>query len=254
MDDAGPRIRTEPSHRRVRIVFGGAVIVDTDDALYVWENPHYPQFYVPLAALAEGVLVPTETVTRSPSRGPAVHFTVRGADGREAVDAAWCHSQSPAEPLRDRVRFDFDAMDAWFEEGEEIFVHPRSPETRIQILPSSRHVVVSVDGVVVADTVRPTFLYETRLIRRTYVPKLDVRLDLLTPTSTESRCPYKGTARWWSVTTPSGVEVDLAWSYPTPHRESAPIAGLVAFYDERVDLTIDGVLQERPRNAIARSA
>jgi uncharacterized protein (DUF427 family) len=251
MDDTRPRVRTEPSRKRVRIVFGGEVVVDTDDALYVWENPHYPQYYVPKGALAPGLLAPSETVTRSPSRGPAVHFTVR-AGGRDAVDAAWCHAESPVEELRDRIRFDFDAMDAWFEEDEEVFVHPRSPETRIQVLPSSRRVVVAVGGVVVAETTRPTFLHETRLIRRTYVPKLDVHLDLLIRTDTTSRCPYKGTARYWSVATPAGVEVDLAWSYPPPHRESAPIAGLVAFWDERVDLTIDGVLQERPRSAVAR--
>jgi uncharacterized protein (DUF427 family) len=248
------RVHIEPSNKRVRIVFGGTVIADSDDALYVWEGPHYPQYYLPVADVAAGVLAPTDTVTRSTSRGPAVHFTVRGADGREAVDAAWCHAESPVEQLRDRVRFAFDAMDAWFEEDEEIFVHPRSPETRVQILPSSRHVAISVGGVVVADSTRPTFLHETRIIRRTYVPRLDVRLDLLTPTDTTSRCPYKGTARWWSVTTPAGVETDLAWSYPTPHRESAPIAGLVAFYDERVDLTIDGVLQERPRTPFIRNA
>jgi uncharacterized protein (DUF427 family) len=250
--DERPRVRTEPSHKRVRILFGGQVIVDTDDALYVWENPNYPQFYIPLADVAPGALQPTATVSRSPSRGPAVHWTVRGADGREAVDAAWSHSESPVEALRDRVRFEFDAMDSWFEEDEEIFVHPRSPTTRIQILASSRHVTVAVGGAVVADTGRPTFLHETGLIRRTYVPKLDVRLDLLTPTDTTSRCPYKGTARWWSVATPEGVEVDLAWSYPTPHRESAPIAGLVAFYDERVDLTIDGVPQPRPKTPFVR--
>jgi uncharacterized protein (DUF427 family) len=250
MDERRPAVRTEPSRKRVRIVFGGMVIVDTDDALYVWEGRYYPQYYVPLADVAPGVLEPTATVTRSTSRGPAVHSTVR-AGGREAVDAAWCHSESAVEALRDRVRFDFDAMDGWFEEDEEIFVHPRSPSTRVQILPSSRHVVISVGGDVVADTVRPTFLHETGLIRRTYVPKLDVRLDLLTPTDTVSRCPYKGTARWWSVTTPDGVEADLAWSYPTPHRESALVAGLVAFYDERVDVSIDGVPQERPATPFA---
>src|SRR5690242_14113336 len=154
MDEPRPRVRTEPSRKRVRIVFDGSVVVDTDDALYVWENPNYPQFYVPRDAVAPGLLVPTGTVTRSPSRGPAVHFTVR-AGGREAVDAAWCHADSPVEELRDRVRFDFDAMDAWFEEDEEIFVHPRSPETRIAILASSRHVVVAGGGVVVAETRRP---------------------------------------------------------------------------------------------------
>jgi uncharacterized protein (DUF427 family) len=238
------RVRIEPSHKRVRILFGGTVIVDTTDALYVWEGPHYPQYYVPLADVLDGVLVPTETVTRSPSRGPAVHYTVRVGD-REAVDAAWRHAESPIDELRDRARFAFDAMDAWFEEDEEIIVHPRDPATRVQILPSSRHVVVEIDGVVVADTHHPTFLHETHLPRRTYIPKVDVRMDLLEPTDTVTRCPYKGTARYWTVTTPTGRHEDVVWSYPAPLRESAPIAGLLAFYDDRVDLIVDGVRQER---------
>jgi uncharacterized protein (DUF427 family) len=246
MSERRGAVRTEPSHKRVRVVFGGRQIVDTTDALYVFEHPHYPQYYLPLADVADGVLVPTGTTTRSPSRGDASHFTVR-VDGHEAVDAAWTYADSPLEELRDRVRLDFDAMDAWFEEDEEIFVHPRSPTARIQILPSSRHVVVRVDGQVVAETRRPTFLYETGLPRRTYVNKLDVRMDLLTPTDSSSRCPYKGTARWWTVTTPTGTHEDLAWSYPTPVRESQPIAGLVAFYDEKVDLELDGEPQPRPR-------
>jgi uncharacterized protein (DUF427 family) len=133
-------------------------------------------------------------------------------------------------------------MDAWFEEDEEIFVHPRDPATRVQILPSSRHVTIEVDGVTVADTSHPTLLYETHLPRRTYIPKVDVRMDLLTPTSSTTRCPYKGSARYWSL---PGND-DIAWSYPTPLGESAEIAGLVAFYDERVDVTVDGVRQARP--------
>ncbi len=234
------RVRTAPSGKRVRIVLGGEVIVDTIDALYVWEGPHYPQYYVPLADVVAGALVPTATTKRSPSRGTASYFTVRG-DGTERVDAAWTYPESPIDGLRDRVRFEFDAMDAWFEEDEEIFVHPRSPSTRIQILPSSRRVVVTVDGIVVAESDRPTFLHETGLRRRTYLPKLDVRMDLLVPTSTTSRCPYKGTAVWWSLVTPSAEHTDLVWSYPSPLRESAPIAGLLAFYDERVALEVDGV-------------
>jgi uncharacterized protein (DUF427 family) len=142
-------------------------------------------------------------------------------------------------------------MDAWFEEDEEIFVHPRSPNTRIQILPSSRHVTVMVDDIVIADSHRPTFLHETGLIRRTYFSKLDVRMDLLTPTDTTSRCPYKGIARYWTLDTPSGQHADLAWSYPSPFRESAPVAGLVAFYDERVDMAVDGNQLDRPRSARA---
>ena len=144
-------VRTEPSHKRVRIAFGGDVIVDTDDALYVWEIPYYPQYYIPLGDVADGVLHPSATQTRSPSRGTADHSTVRVGD-REAPDAAWRYPDSPIEALRERVRFDWGAMDAWFEEDEEIFVHPRDPSTRVHILPSSRHVTITIDGVLVADT------------------------------------------------------------------------------------------------------
>ena len=234
MSDQRGRVRTAPSDKRVRIWFGGVPIVDTVDALYVWENPYYPQYYVPMTAVTDDVLVATSTRTRSPSRGDASHYTVR-AGGREAIDAAWSYPDSPLDELRDRVRFDFPAMDAWFEENEEIFVHPRDPATRIQILSSSRHAVVSVGGTIVAESDRPTFLFETHLSRRTYFPRFDVSMDLLVPSTTTSGCPYKGTAVYWSLP----GEPDIAWSYPTPLPESERIAGLIAFYDDRVDLRVD---------------
>ena len=249
--DSEADVRFEPSHKRVRVVFGGEVIVDTDDALYVWEIPFFPQYYLPLGDVAGDVLHPTATTTTSPDRGTARHFTVR-AGGREAVDAAWSYPDSPVEALRGRVRLDWRAMDAWFEEDEEVFVHPRDPATRVQILPSSRHVVVSVGGVVVAESRRPLLLYETHLPRRTYVPKLDVRMGLLTPSATTTMCPYKGTARYWTLTTPEAVHPDLVWSYPAPFRESAPIAGHLAFFDERVDVVVDGVPQPRPWTSAPR--
>jgi uncharacterized protein (DUF427 family) len=245
MNTSRGAVRTAPSDKRVRVFFGGRQIVDTTDALYVWENPNYPQYYLPLRDVTEGALQPSDTTKRSPSRGTASYFTVRAGD-RVAHDAAWTYPDSPLEELRERIRIEFDAMDAWFEEDEEIIVHPRSPTARVQILPSSRHVVVSVDGTVVADTHRPTFLYETGLPRRTYFNKLDVRMDLLTPTETTSRCPYKGVARYWTINTPTGSHPDLAWSYPTPLRESVQVTGLIAFYDEKVDVTVDGERLERP--------
>jgi uncharacterized protein (DUF427 family) len=246
MQEARGRSKIEPSPKRVRIVMGGEVIADTTDALWVWENPWYPQYYVPLRDIREGALEPTATMTRSPTRGSARHFTVRGG-GRVAVDAAWCHEDSPIDELRDRIRFDWAAMDAWFEEDEEVFVHPRNPYTRVDILASSRHVEVEVGGNVVAASTRPTFLFETNLPRRTYFPKLDVRMELLVASDTSSMCPYKGTARYWSLADLEADGVDIAWSYPAPFRESEPIAGLVAFYDERVDVRVDGQLQPRPR-------
>jgi uncharacterized protein (DUF427 family) len=250
MNEQRGRVRTEPSQKRVRVVLGGKLIVDTNDALYVWEGPNYPQYYLPIADVADGVLHPSATTAHSPSRGTATYYTVR-AGGVERVDAAYSYDDSPMEGLRGRVRFDWKAMDAWFEEDEEVFVHPRDPSTRIESLPSSRHVNVSVDGIVIADSHRPTFLHETHLPRRTYFSKLDVRMDLLTPTALATMCPYKGTASYWTLTTPTGEHKNLVWSYPTAFRESEPIAGLVAFYDERVDLTVDGVPQARPKTHFA---
>jgi uncharacterized protein (DUF427 family) len=246
MSELRDRIRVEPTHKRVRAFLGGELVVDTDEAVYVWERPSYPQYYVPFGDVAEGALKPSSRVEHSPSRGTASYFTVQ-AGGREVVDAAWAYDDSPLDQLRGRVRFEWNAMDAWFEEDEEVFVHPRSPSTRVQILPSSRQVIVSVDGVVIAESDHPTLLYETGLPRRTYLPKVDVRMDLLIPTEKTSMCPYKGTATYWSVRANDALHADLAWSYPTPLRESAQIAGLIAFYDERVDLTVDGELQLRPR-------
>jgi uncharacterized protein (DUF427 family) len=246
MSEPRGRVRLEPGRKRVRIVVGGVVIADTTDALYVWEIPWYPQYYIPLTDIADGVLEPTATTTRSPSLGPARYYTVRGGK-QQAIDAAWRHPDSPIEELRDRVRFDWAAMDAWFEEDEEVFVHPRNPYTRVDILRSSRTVRVEVAGTVIAESTHPTFLFETNLPRRTYFPKLDVRMDLLDPTNTTSMCPYKGTPRYWSVRAGGDVHTDLAWSYDSPFRESAPIAGLVAFYDELVDVFVDGEPQTRPK-------
>ena len=246
MSEQRGRVRTEPSHKRVRVFLGGELHRRHRRRPLRVGDPVLPAVLRAVADFVKEALVPCRRTERSPSRGTATYFTVHGG-GREAVDAAWSYDDSPIEELRGRVRLDWDAMDAWFEEDEEMFVHPRDPRTRVQILPSSRHVVVAVDGVVVADSHRPTFLYETHLPRRTYLPKLDVRIDLLTPTDTTSRCPYKGTASYWSVTAGDTVHADMAWSYPTPLPESEGIAGLVAFYDEKVDVTVDGVPQERPR-------
>jgi uncharacterized protein (DUF427 family) len=245
-DEQRGRVRTEPSQKRVRVMLGGEVIADTKDALYVWEIPMFPQYYFPVPDVKSGALEPTETITRSPSRGDASHYTVRGG-GEVRKDAALRHLDSPIEALRDRVRFEWSAMDAWFEEDEEVFVHPRDPYSRVDILRSSREVRVEVDGVVVASSTHPTFLFETGLPRRTYLPKVDVDMTRLVSTPTVSMCPYKGTARYWSIRTDEGLRADLAWSYDTPLRESQPIAGLVAFYDEKVDVFVDGELQPRPK-------
>jgi uncharacterized protein (DUF427 family) len=236
----------EPAFKRVRTYLGGELVADTTRPLLVWEVPYYPAYYVPAQDVRSDVLAATATTSRSPSRGTAQHFTV-SAGGKEAVDAAWTYPDSPIEELRDTIRFEWNAMDAWFEEDEEVYVHPRDPYSRVDTLHSSRHVQVAIDGVVLADSVKPVLLFETGLPARYYLPQVDVRMDLLVPTETATACPYKGTARYWSYHAGSTAAKDVAWSYPTPLAESLKVAGLVAFYNERVDLTIDGVPQERPR-------
>jgi uncharacterized protein (DUF427 family) len=179
------------------------------------------------------------------ARGTATHVDLR-IDTGTLTSAGWRHLDSPEPDLRGRVRLEWDTMDAWFEEDVEVFVHPRSPEVRIDVLASSKHVRVLIDGEVVADSVRSSVLYEASLPSRYYLPKSDVRMDLLTPTDTDSQCPYKGWAHYWSVTVDGTTHKDIAWGYRTPLPESAGTAGLVCFYNEKVDIEIDGERLARP--------
>ncbi|HEX4816934.1 MAG TPA: DUF427 domain-containing protein [Nonomuraea sp.] len=236
------RVRVERTAKRVRTYLGGRAVADTTSALLVWEVPYYPAYYFPLSDVEESALKATGATKHSPSRGDAVVHTVTSGTA-EAPGAALAYPDSPLEQIRGHVRFDWDAMDAWFEEDEQVYFHPRDPYTRVDILPSSRHVRVEVDGVTVADSRGPRILFETGLPARYYLPKTDVRLDLLRPTDTVTHCPYKGSAEYWSV----NGRKDLAWSYRTPLPESERIAGLIAFYNEKLDIYVDGELEERPK-------
>jgi len=138
-------------------------------------------------------------------------------------------------------------MSEWLEEDEPVYTHPRDPHTRVDILASSRHIRIEIDGVTVADSASPRILFETGLPPRYYLPLSDIRTDLLRPSDTQSHCPYKGTAGYWSVDTGQQRHEDIVWIYRTPLPESQKIAGLAAFYDEKVDVFIDGVEQRRPQ-------
>jgi uncharacterized protein (DUF427 family) len=233
------RVRVEPSAKRVRAHLDGKVVVDTTRPLLVWEIPYYPTYYLPLADVT-AELVDTGDTAHSPSRGEARVLTVR-AGSAEAPKAALHYPDSPIEALRDHVKIEWDAMDAWFEEDEEVFTHVRSPYARIDILPSSREVVVTAGDVELARTTRANALFETGLPARWYIPKHDVRMDLLEGSATVTRCPYKGTTVHFSARLPGGDAIeDVAWSYPTPLPESTRIAGLLAFYDDKVTVSVDG--------------
>ncbi len=201
----------EPCPRRIRGRLDGRIVVDTTAAVYVWDHARYPRYAFPAADVA----LDTSAMAR---------------DG-ELVAVPW------------------DAVDAWFEEEEQIHVHPRNPYTRVDALRSTRRVRIERDGVLLAETDCPVIVFETGLPPRTYVDRGAVQWSVLRRSDTETACPYKGTTTdYWSLVTGGGrVIPDIAWSYAFPTTALAPIAGLVAFYDERVDVWVDAVAQPRPK-------
>ncbi|MFI6166303.1 DUF427 domain-containing protein [Nocardia sp. NPDC051052] len=238
------RVRVETSQKRVRVYLGGHLVADSTRPVLVWQTPHYPIYYLPVADLRTK-LEPNGETTYCLSRGEATLYDVV-VDGTVAAGAAARYLDSQLPELNDLVRLRFDMMDEWFEENEPIYVRPRDPYTRVDILTSSRHVRMEIDGVTVADSHTPHILFETGRLVRYYLPPTDVRMDLLTPTDTHSSSPYKGTADYWSVRIGDNEHREIAWGYRTPLPESQKIAGLVSFYNERVDIYLDGELQERP--------
>lgn len=239
------QVRVEQGHKRVRVYLGGELVADTIRPLLVWEIPYYPAYYLP-AADVTATLVATGATEPSPGRGTAEVLDVV-AGGTTAASAARRYPDSPVPQLRDAVRLDWDAMTEWLEEDEPVYVHPRDPYKRVDILASSRHVRVELDGVTLADSRAPRVLFETGLPPRYYLPLSDLRLDLLRPSDRQTRCPYKGIASYWSVEVNGQRHDDLVWTYRTPLPESQKIAGLACCYDEKVDVYVDGVRQERPR-------
>ena len=159
------RIRIETGAKRVRAYLGGEVVADTAHPVLVWEVPYYPTYYFPCADVRAEVLEADGGVAHSPNRGDGRTLTVR-AGNKEAPGAALRYEESPIEELRDLIRLDWGAMDAWFEEDEQVFPHPRDPYTRVDILASSRHVRVEVEGVTVAESTSPRLLFETGLPAR----------------------------------------------------------------------------------------
>jgi uncharacterized protein (DUF427 family) len=214
-----PKGHTAPVPRRVRALHGGRWVVDTTSAVYVWEVEHYPQFYLPVADIDPELLA-------DPGLKPRLR--------RDAN-------------LPDHVRIRWDALDQWFEEDEEVFVHPRSPYVHVDALRSSRHVRIELEGVLLAESRAPVVVFETGLPNRHYLERSALDLTHLDPSPTETACPYKGrTTAYWSARIGDRIHQDVAWSYDFPTRQLLPIAGLVAFYDEKVDVFLDGELQDRP--------
>jgi len=241
-------VRVEPIAKRVRAFVGGVAIADSCRVMMMFETARLCVYYFPFEDVRTDLLVATSKAVRSPAKGDATYYSI-GVDGRTVENAAWRYLDPPAgcPEIANLVAFHWSLMDAWFEEDDEVFVHARDPYHRIDVLDSSREVRVVVGGQTAAVTRRARFLFETGLPVRYYIPKEDVRTDLLQPSETKTACAYKGpTSRYWQQTKPEGRVGDLAWCYEAPNPEVARIAGMVAFFNERVDaIYVDGT--EIPR-------
>lgn len=250
-------IRTEPIDKWVRGRVGGRVLVETREPLLVWQGPFPPVYAFALDEVAEGVLVPVEARTHDgfsffgPQAPVAQWYDV--VAGEEVLrGAAWALD---ADAVRDRVVLTWQpGLIEWTEEDEAVSGHPRDPHKRVEALRSSRHVEVAVGGVTVASSDRPVLLFETDLPTRYYLPRDDVRLDLLEATDNRSVCAYKGQADgYWTWPGPPPL-ANVAWSYSSPAPAVGAIVDRVAFYNELVDLTVDGVPQRRPKSPFSDDA
>jgi uncharacterized protein (DUF427 family) len=235
----------EPAPRRVRAVLGERTIFDTTRALYVWEWPNYPQYYVPIADVDPETLVDEGRAERL-RRGTARRHGLRTGDVSRP-GAAHVYGDDALEGLTGTVRFEWAALDAWFEEDEQVFVHPRNPYTRVDALRSTRTVRIELDGTVLGESSSPVMVFETGLPTRYYIDRTAVAFEHLRASQTVTACPYKGrTSGYWSVVAGGAVRPDLAWAYDFPTRQLLPIAGLIAFYNEQVDIVLDGERLPRP--------
>lgn len=258
-------LRFEPTEKRIRGMLGEVTVVDSMRAMLVWEPRRVvPTYAVPVEDIAGDVGEapredPADTAVGMAPMGapqlagfrvfdPSVPFAVRTTEGepvlvRVAGEDRMVAGFRAADPaLAGYVIVDFDDFDAWYEEDELNVGHPRDPFHRIDIVHSSRRVVVKRDGEVLAESSDPYLLFEPPLPVRYYLPPGDVRTDLLQRSGTTTFCAYKGKASYWSF----GDDRDLAWSYPEPLREAAEVTDRIAFLNERLEFLVDGRQQERP--------
>ena len=240
-------VHAEPTARWVRAVVDGVAVADSKQVLTVTVG--MPVYYFPRGDVRADLLEASGRRESHSILGERSFYDLRVGD-RLIEDAAWrFDAPTPGAPeLGEHLAFYWDRLDHWYEEDDEVFVHPRDIHHRVDVLNSSRHVRVVAGDEAVADSHRPRLLFETGLPTRYYLPRMDVRMDLLTESETVTHCPYKGRTVHYDLTLGDRSVRDIAWSYPFPIPECPKIENLICFYDERVDLVeVDGEAQPRPQ-------
>lgn len=242
-------IYLEPSPRRVRVLMAGEPVADSRRMALLHETDRLPVYHFPVEDVRRDLL--RETDHRRPAAGKGVlRFWDVGVGDRVAERAAWTYHDVPrqAPPLDGYAAFRWDSLDAWYEEDEQVFGHPRDPYHRIDVRTSSSHVRVVVDGETVAESRRAKLLFETGLPTRYYLPRDDVRTELLFPSDTTTVCAYKGEAVYWSVEVGDARHDDLVWSYPDPLDDAVGVGDYLCFFNERAVVEVDGEAEERPQS------
>jgi uncharacterized protein (DUF427 family) len=249
----GRALYLEPTPKRIRVQVGGETIADSRRAMMLHEGGHQPTYYFPPEDVRVDVLEPSDRHTHCPKKGDASYYTIRVGD--TVVEAGAWYYPDPIEgtpPIKGLIAFYWNRMERWLEEDEEAIVHPRDPYHRVDVLRTDRHIRISLNGELLAETHAAMALFESNLPARWYLPREDVSAEL-EPSDTVTQCPYKGEANYHSVRLSNGELVeDLVWYYDDPLAEVGKIAGLLCFFNERVDLELDGELQERPDTAWSR--
>ncbi|WP_344837519.1 DUF427 domain-containing protein [Kribbella ginsengisoli] len=244
------QLRHEPTEMRVRIRHDGHELVDTARALLVWEPRRVvPSYAVPATEL-HATLKPSDAPVMPVPDGilhPGIPFAAHSCPGEMMdVDGLAGAGFRPADTdLAEYVVLDFRAFDEWYEEDERLVGHPREPYHRVAARQSSRTVRVERDGQVLAESSRPTLVFETSLPTRFYLPREDFVIDLV-ESDRVTTCAYKGRATYYGSDS-------LLWSYLEPLKEARELAGLVSFYDDVLDVYVDGKLRDRPRGPVAES-
>ncbi len=226
----------ESTPRRVRVVLAGVTVADSTRVQLLHPPGRTPTYLFPSEHVRTELFEPSQRRRVDPGMGAGTYWNVRVGD-RRAVDGAYSWEQPPdsATVIAGLIAFDWDAMDAVLEEDEQVFVHPRDPYTRIDVLRSSRRVRVRAGDTVVAESTRPRMLLESGLPVRWYLPPEDVRTDLLEPSATTTLCPYNGVAHYWSLRLTDRLEQDIVWSYPEPLHDATSVRGLLCFFNDRIE-------------------
>lgn len=240
-------IRIDRTAKRIRVHFGGEMLADTINARLGYATGLHPEYLVPSTDVTLAGAEIDEAEAQTSPWGRFHVIRTAGSDSHRATIIGRHYVDGPAAGL---VSFDFEAMDAWFEEDEQIWFHPRDPYRRVDVTESSRRLEIRVNGRTLARSDRPRLVTETGLPARWYVPRADVNWSRLTRSPTSSGCQYKGIADWWHIRADGSDPqlADVVWGYERPVPEAAKLAGLVAFYAEHaaVETYLDGVVQASP--------